>query len=369
MSPPTRPRLGQGQRSDTRDLIRRLRAEDGWLGELPQVFPAAGDGSRRVPSVVKAYTENLVDLNVTTAKINSGAVITEKINELAVTTNKLDALGVTTAKIAQAAVTQEKIAGDSVGEAEMKGSSTDDSVRAVTTNAIRNSAVVTEKIAGDAVTTARIAPLAVGTTKLADLAVSTDKLDALSVGTSKIIAGAVTIEKLAAPLSPANTNTADDTEYRLRRIGLGSGARAAGETHSHSTSQALRFEAMPAPARDLLLGARAIIRSQLASGAPLSAQELRAHRILLLGLCHLGLDGLSETAEERKARRASSPEYDAALKRRVLEMFYSEFQEGTTAAEEGVPHVHSANSEAAAQAVAEGKIPRFAKQAHPDLAA
>lgn len=306
---------------EARQIASASRGESGWLGEITQAFPVrTGDGGlehRALPAGVKSLSDNYVDQSVITQALADLAVTRAKIAPAAVDSNEINALAVTRAKIA-------------------------------------NRAVGSEEITELAVTRAKIAPSAV----------DTNEINNAAVVSGKIAAEAVNEEKLGSGLKGGPNNN-----VALRRIGLGDGPSAAGATHSHSTSQALRFESLPKSGRDVLLAARAHVRGQLLNGSTrLDAAEIRAMRVLLLGLFHIGIDGLTETAEERMKRRAHDPGFDGWLTSRVMEMYYSEWQEGTTAKEEGIPLVTSAQTTEAQAAVGRGAVPRFVRELHKDIA-
>ena len=134
--------------------------------------------------------------SVSTIKILDLAVTTNKIDNLAVTTAKLDTNAVTTAKILDLNVTTSKIAADAVTTAKILDLN-------VTTAKINNLAVTDAKLATDSVITSKILDLNVTTAKINNLAVTDAKLAANSVITSKILDSNVTDAKLAA--MPAST--------------------------------------------------------------------------------------------------------------------------------------------------------------------
>jgi hypothetical protein len=125
-------------------------------------------------------TRTPTDNTVSTATIINLAVTTEKINDLSVTSDKLAADSVSTTKIADTSVTVDKLAGDSV-----------------TTVKILDLNVTTAKIANDAVTSDKIADSAVTAAQVASSAIETAKINDLAVTTAKINDGAVTSEKIA----------------------------------------------------------------------------------------------------------------------------------------------------------------------------
>lgn len=156
----------------------------------------------------------LLNLAVTTGKINDLAVTTAKIADQNVTTGKLADLSVTTAKLAALGVTTAKIADLNV-----------------TTGKLADAAVTSLKIADANVITAKIADANVTTAKIADSNVTTAKIAALAVTGAKIAAATITSDKLAvnfaqiqaATLTPVGTTqTIDWNTGMIHKLNLGS---------------------------------------------------------------------------------------------------------------------------------------------------
>jgi len=95
------------------EMVRRIRREPEWLGDTESGLPAwplHTDGiTRRIPSAIKAYTDNIADEQITGPKV------------------------------APKAIRQSEIATNSVGGNELKSHGSDDSERAVTLDHCRNS--------------------------------------------------------------------------------------------------------------------------------------------------------------------------------------------------------------------------------------
>jgi len=179
-------------------------------------------------------TENIVNLNVTTPKLNDDAVTNAKLADNAVQTENIVDLNVTTAKLAADAVTNAKLADDAVQvENILNGASrqilqTNAAGTAVEWAALNISAIsslnnanvwigddsntpIQRVFSGDAalsntgvidltdgaVETAEIAADAVTNAKLADNAVQTENIVDLNVTTSKLAPDVVTNAKLA----------------------------------------------------------------------------------------------------------------------------------------------------------------------------
>jgi hypothetical protein len=120
-------------------------------------------------------TAELVDLNVTTAKLADNAVTLVKMADNSVGTAELVDLNVTTAKLADNAVTLVKMADNSVGSDEIIDNS-------ITFSDIGAGAVGSSELDTNAVSDAsKIAAGAVDTSELANNAVTVPKLDYLVV--------------------------------------------------------------------------------------------------------------------------------------------------------------------------------------------
>ena len=158
-----------------------------------------------------------------------------------------------------------------------------------------------------------------------------------------------------------------DTES-LRKIGLGSGPKAAGENHSHSTSYALRFEALPASVRGAMLAERDTLNSALAGtqGSEWTGSEKRAVMKLLALLLHVSLDGLTETALERQGRRGRSKGLDRYYRRKTFEMLKSEITEGTAIVEADTPKLSDMIGNPTPEW--DSALPRFARAVPAELA-
>jgi hypothetical protein len=148
--------------------------------------------------------------------------------------------------------------------------------------------------------------------------------------------------------------------------------------HSHSTSQGLRFEALDKSSRDKLLKARSMVSRALSDDAKISEEELKAMRMLMLGMFHISFDGLTETAEERMERRDNSQEYEEFIGKKVVEMYGAEVREGTTVkvddmelppAQGSITSVERLLDARSKMGKAQMGTPRFAKpnEQHPDL--
>lgn len=158
----------------------------------------------------------LLNLAVTTGKINDLAVTTAKIADQNVTTGKLADLSVTTAKLAALGVTTAKIADLNV-----------------TTGKLADAAVTSLKIADANVITAKIADANVTTAKIADFNVTAAKIANLTITGVKIAAQAITADKLAINLAQiqagiltptGTTQTIDWNTGMIHRLNLGSAA-------------------------------------------------------------------------------------------------------------------------------------------------
>lgn len=158
-------------------------------------------------------TNNLRNLNVTTAKLADAAATAAKLATDSVETAKIVALNVTTAKLADNAVTKAKINADVAGAGLDYSSANGLEVLAnrglavaadnvgiadsgVITAYIADSNVTTAKIADANVTTAKINDAAVTTAKIADANVTTAKIADANILTAKIADDAVTAAKL-----------------------------------------------------------------------------------------------------------------------------------------------------------------------------
>ena len=111
-------------------------------------------------AISAAYTENIPDNSVTSAKIVNGAVVSTKIASGAVTNSQLATNAVTGVKILDGTITADDIGTGAVANAEIATGAVSSSklgTGAVTSAAIANSAVTSAAIATDAVSKVKLA--------------------------------------------------------------------------------------------------------------------------------------------------------------------------------------------------------------------
>jgi hypothetical protein len=148
-------------------------------------------------------TLQIVDLSVTTGKLDNLSVTTNKLNDLSVTTNKLNDLSVTTGKLDNLSVTTGKLDNLSVTTGKLNDFS-------VTTGKLDNLAITTSIIADAAVTQAQLKTKAVVT--LLDA-------DAVLTGTQLIDSSIFTITPTVARV--LTTDTAANIVAALPRYQVG----------------------------------------------------------------------------------------------------------------------------------------------------
>ena len=143
--------------------------------------PAAGTNNIVVRNfgVARNALDVLANSSITNQYLGTACVETDNILDLNVTTAKLAATSVTTAKIAALAVTATEIA---------------------------SNAVTTAKILDSNVTTAKINDLAVTTGKINDLAVTTGKVALGSIGNAQIANDSVSLAQLKSAFTGAGAN-------------------------------------------------------------------------------------------------------------------------------------------------------------------
>jgi len=152
-------------------------------------------------ALTQITSEGIKDDEVKTADILNANVTTAKLADGSVTGPKLATESVSTVKIGDGQVTAAKLAADAV-------TSTGIADNAVVTAAINADAVTAAKIADNAVVTAAINADAVTGAKIADDAVAAEHLASNAVVTASIVDDAVTADKLA---NSINTEIAANT--------------------------------------------------------------------------------------------------------------------------------------------------------------
>jgi hypothetical protein len=144
------------------------------------------------------------------------------------------------------------------------------------------------------------------------------------------------------------------------------------DDHTHSTSHALRFEALPEAARQKMLDARRTLQKAIRGEGALGEEELKALLTIILGDFHISYDGITETAEERQERRSKSPGYEKYMDYVTQELYGNELLGGTTTFDPQSRPIHHSLKHGHLQRKVDPLPfhtlkPRFAREAHPDL--